>query len=320
MKRSRLKDLELKEFSLVRKPAHEGATTAIIKGAAGSKLLIAKTYGGPSMEIDDIGPGDPNDPKTDICPTCKKPLNKSHEPHITENATMTDQEKAEKAAIEKKLADAEKDLSEAKAKVAKAEKIAELTEGEKQFYRQLNSDEQVAFLAKSATVRAEDMKPVYEAENGAKFTRIDDPRLVEMAKAADASTKEMRAKLEKAENDAIFVRVEKELTFLPGSVDDRAELLKAALSIKDEKKREGAVAALKAHNEKLGRSFGRQGTGSTQAPTNPTTPAEKLRKMVEDYAKEHKVSIAKAELEVSGTDAGAELYGQIATPVAPATA
>lgn len=138
--------------------------------------------------------------------------------------------------------------------------------------------------------------------------------MVTMAKTADKDRADGAEKLEKAERTLLLKRAETELPHLPGTIEARASLLKAAESISDEKDRNEAVAALKAHDASMSKAFARQGVGAGAKTGEQTGPEAKLEQLAKEYAKENKVDLAKAMDEVLQTDEGADLYSQIPAP------
>lgn len=310
--RAKLKDLHLAEFSLVRRPAQEGATVALVKSGedSGDRVILAKAAppaaSTPTEKKTMADPADemktckgckksmPADSKT--CPACGAAVTKSTPP---QESVMTDQEKA---ALE--------------ARVAKAEKIADLNDVQKAYLRRLPAHEQDAFLALTPAQKADELKPVHTSEDGTVYTKAHDPALVTMAKSADADRKRFRDEMAKSQDLVFKARVDKELAHLPGTAEERAALLKAVDGISDEKLREGALKALLAGDEAASKSFQRQGTGNGgKTEKGSDDPAAQLQKMAEEHAKEHKVDVPTAYLAVIDTAKGAELYGKIPTKI-----
>lgn len=155
------------------------------------------------------------------------------------------------------------------------------------------AEDQDEFLAKSADEREllsapkvektevvepkvekdEDPDTVYKAADGTVFTKSDDPRLVAAIIEKDSKDKEIATlKAEKA--DAEFEkRAELELANLPGTVAQRAELLKSVESIENPEHREAALKALQAGNsasedvtKSLGTSAGKTVEKAAAAP------------------------------------------------------
>jgi hypothetical protein len=135
------------------------------------------------------------------------------------------------------LAKAQADISNLKADFAKRESVLKtalavacsLPPEQVTYVSRLNESDRDAFLAKSATERAELAKPVYVSKStGDAFYASDDRRLVEMAKRDDDREVEL-AKSKAATETATFEkRAQAELPNLKGSLAARAYLIKAA--------------------------------------------------------------------------------------------
>jgi hypothetical protein len=263
VKRYRIANLVLKEISCVRKPAHEGATIDLTK--SDDRIVL--------MKSEATSPAPPTPP---------------------ENKNMlTDQEK---------LAKAQSDNETLTAKLAKAEKYGALSDLEKSHYERLNDAQRGAFLDMTPAQRAEETKPVYTSPfTGVSFTKADDQRVVTTVKSADEQRAADKVKLDKAEESLLKAEVEKDFGHLPGTIENRTALVKAAKAIGED-----AVAILKAQNTALAKGFQRQGSGSV-SPT-PTEPAAKLDALVKAHMTANKVDEATAYDAVVSTPEGAELY------------
>lgn len=99
----------------------------------------------------------------------------------TEEATMADD-------INKQLLAAQADVSKAEQRTAA---VLALPVEQFAFAKRLVGGELAAYLAKSATERAEAAKPVHVAKSGEVFYASDDARLVSMAKAHDAMAEQV---------------------------------------------------------------------------------------------------------------------------------
>jgi hypothetical protein len=317
-RRNRMTKFRITEISAVRKPAQEGATIDLAKSA--DDIVIAKTAKGCSAcgahtesvgaHCGECGASMVSKDSGLACKGCGTDLAKHlkfctkcgmakatspDNPSPTEH-TMTDQEKAEKAALE--------------AQVAKLQKLAALTDAEKAFYSRLGAEGQSAFLAKSATERTEEMKPVYTADDGTVFTKAHDPQLVDLAKRADTDRKRLELEIAKSQEAVFKARANEELGHLPGDEVVKVALLKMAEQINDEKLRDGVKAALKAHNTELGKSFQRAGVGRTTTVVGGSAE-KRLDALVEKHATEKKVSMAKAWDDVLSTEEGQKIYAEI---------
>ncbi len=146
-------------------------------------------------------------------------------------------------------------VNELKAKLAKAETFGKLTDVQKAHYTSLDDAAKEEFLAKSESER-EDVVTlakaadavVYTTLDGEQFSKSDDPRLVAMAKRADAQTKALE-KAAQREGDAVFAkRAETELSHLPGEGSTHVAILKAMDTIENEDVRKAALEVLKSNN------------------------------------------------------------------------
>ena len=316
MKRHRITSLALAEFSAVRKPAHKGATIDLTK-ADTRLVLIEKVFPPPGDVHVDGPPGAPGK----ICPTCKKPLGKGATDmqcaackaamkKADDPTTLTEQQMNELEKAEADLAAALAQLEHLKAALAKSEKLSLLTDIEKAHHKRLGAEDAVKFLGMSHSERAEEIKPIYTTSKGVIFTKADDPRTIEMAKTYDEDRKTMVENLEKAQNAGFEARVTAELAHLPGTVQERGALLKAADGIADEKLRTGALTALKAHDVARGGAFQRGGVGQT-ALIKAGSPEDQLNQLVQKHATDNKVTMEKAWDAVMETEQGIELYSKM---------
>jgi hypothetical protein len=211
---------------------------------------------------------------------------------------MTDDAKKAAEAHEAEKKDLEK-------KLAKAEAYGKLSDSEKAHYGKLDDAEKDAFLAKSEDERAEIVKAaakaaadgnpvVYKASDGSEYRKNDDPRLIALAKQSD----ERLASLEKAHKDSaeasLKKRAEEDLANLPGTVETRIALLKQVDAIPDEKARAEALAALKAHNAQMAKSFVVHGTrGTVESESEGLASRKDAEAELEKRAKDLQKSDAK---------------------------
>jgi hypothetical protein len=183
------------------------------------------------------------------------------------------------------------------AQLKTANALAALTDVEKAHYNSLEGDEAKAtFLGKSADDRKADVDKAAEAKaaaaakaagadpvvyttmDGVELRKSAGEALIAMAKSNDAIRKENQELREGRESDALNKRAEVELAHLPGTVEERAALLKAAEGIKDEGQRKAALNALKAQNEAMSYAFKSSGTSITPAPGSPADDLDNLAK------------------------------------------
>ncbi len=219
----------------------------------------------------------------------------------------------------KKAAELESAVEDLTTKLAKATALGELNDAQKSFYADLDETGQAAFLEKSADDRTAQIEAatvedpvVYKADNGTSYIKSDDPRLVDMAKQGDLDRRAL-AKSEKIRKEAdLRKRAETEFKTLPGSVETRMALIKAADGIEDETQRGEALKALKAQTARLGKAFRTVGTGEGNEPEifDKSSIDTRLEKMAAEYAKEHDIEYHAAYAAVLDTDEGRELYAQ----------
>ncbi len=144
--------------------------------------------------------------------------------------------------------------------------IAGLTDVEKTYYEDLSEIDKKGFLSKSAEMRSLDIEtlakaakeadPVmYKTMDGIDLRKSAGPALIALAKSNDVLRKQNEDLLTKAEQKAYEKRAETELEYLPGTVEERAETLKALDAIKDEDIRKAAIASLHAGDAAMKASF-----------------------------------------------------------------
>lgn len=208
-------------------------------------------------------------------------------------------------------------LEEMQKQLARVTALAELNDVQKAHLQSLDAAGQEAFLAKSAAEREADVAAVakaaaeadpvvYKTLDGIEIRKSDGGALLTLAKSND-DLRKSNAKLQEDAADAALTReVEKDYAHLPGDLDARKALIKAAKTIPDATQRDVALNALKAQSIALAKATETLGHGGA-APE--VTDAEKsLDDLAKAYQKEHSVSFAKAMDAVLQTPKGAELY------------
>jgi hypothetical protein len=199
--------------------------------------------------------------------------------------------------------------------------LAGMSDAEKGHFHNLGDTEKAAFVSKSADDRATDIAAVQKAADdadpvlfttskGLKIRKSAGSVILALAKDAD----EQRDRADTAEREAsasgFTKRAESELSHLPGTIDERAAILKAVDGIKDETHRNSALAALKAGDAAMAGAF--KSKGSTEGATDADSPEAKLDALAKGYvAKNSGVSEAAAYVKVLETDEGKELYREI---------
>lgn len=200
-----------------------------------------------------------------------------------------------------------KQLAELTKRAERAEKVAELTDAQKDIFKGLGEDEQDAFLNKSAEEReadvakADDDNPVVAELDGEVYRKNDDPRLLKQARML-AEEREARQAIEKREYLATVQKRAAELDHLPGEDVARESLVKA-IDMLPESEREAAFAVLKAQDAGLGKAFERQTAAGVSEESPIDAIAKRLREADPNLTPEQ--AIVKATFE---TDEGQETY------------
>lgn len=228
------------------------------------------------------------------------------EPIGNEDHSMTPEEKkaAEAAAAAQKM-----ELDNLKKRAERAETIASLSDTHRSHFRVLKGADADAFLSQSDAERDETIRKaqeanrvIYKSEDGQEFRQSDDPRLVEMAKGLDMERKK-RKEMEQKAAKAELEKQASELTHIPGTDEERLALVKGIQSLPADE-REKALKALKAQNERLGKSFVRVGTAS--APADDTL--DPLDALATDIAKRDNITFEQAYAKALNTPQGQKLY------------
>lgn len=188
--------------------------------------------------------------------------------------------------------------------LALAKAFGSLTDAGKKHFEGLDEAGRTAFLGKSAAERdailadiAKGNAVVYKAKDGTEYRASDDPRTVALAKRLDEQVEtSARERVERFESE-IRKRAESELKHLPGDLNAKVALLKAAESISDPAQRTAAVAALHAQNEAMakamttiGASGGSGDEGSASAELDNLAKARASKDGVDFYTAYERVS------------------------------
>ena len=224
-------------------------------------------------------------------------------------------EKTEPTA-EEKLAKAEEQTAKAEEQAKRLNAVIALAPDLRKHFDTLDESARTSFLAKDEKAQkgeieavrkaAEESDPVvYTNSDGLEVRKSHGPVSLALAKSHDSMRKENAELKRQREDSDLAKRAETELAHLPGDVGVRAALLKAVGSIEDKDQREAALAALKAQNENLSKSFVE--LGHRRAPA-AGSPDDGLDKLAREYATAHKVSYEKAYSAVLNTPEGGELY------------
>lgn len=126
-----------------------------------------------------------------------------------------------------------KQLEEAIARMERAEKVSELSDAQKGIFKSLDVEKQDEFLALTpdqreaeVTKAAEANSVVYTDRAGSEYRKNDDPRLVALAKRADAEAEAREATEKRLVEQDLRKRAE-ELSNLAGTIEDHVAFVKA---------------------------------------------------------------------------------------------
>lgn len=205
---------------------------------------------------------------------------------------------------------AEDQVKELEKKLARAEKMAELTDAEKAHLKGLDESAQATFLAKSADDRKAEVKAeearkakadevVYTDLDGNDYRKSDDARVVAAVKRADEATKRAAESEALRKQAELEKRASDELGNLPGEVSARAALLKAIDDIPNEEHRKGALEAVHAGNKAIQAAFATKGHEDGTVDAGPGEATEKLEKMARELASKDGISYVDAYAKVS---------------------
>lgn len=202
--------------------------------------------------------------------------------------------------------------------IAKLQALAVMTDAQKAHFGKLSGDAAEAYIAASpatreaAIAKADVESPViYKAKNGAEYRQSDDPRLVQMAKDADASVAALE--IEKAARmEADAVELAKSWTHMGEPMEEKIAKAKTLLAA-PEAVRKMALDSIAAHKAALAPLFKSMGArdGGVEVKGEQAEAAEKLNKMAEELSAKDGVSFAIAYDKVLQTQAGARLYSKV---------
>ena len=270
---------------------------------------------------------------------------------ITENAGHShtiDSEELNQAIVDSVSKDSKegeldpKEIAAQKARMERLEKIVALKAEAREHFDGLadtaaedaflakSADEQTAEIAAAKKAREEEEAKknaadpvVYTTKAGLEIRKSDGATVLALAKQSDADREEVatvkaeNSALKKGNENAAFEkRARTELAHLPGTVAQRAQMLKAIEEgIEDEDDRAAALNALKANNRSMATAFvlkGASGDGNViqlNAGSGAQAELDKLTK--EHMEKNSGMSFAKAQSQVLQTAKGSELYDQV---------
>ena len=210
-------------------------------------------------------------------------------------------------------------VEELSARLEKSEALAAMTDEQKTFHKSLEGEAQLAFLKMDVIARDAEIKKVKAADevvevSGQKMRKseVGDAVFAVLKKQAveiEAATSMAKAEKKLREASDLRKRAEDELQHLPGTVESKMVLLKAADSISDETMRKDALEALKANNEAMAKAFKR--SSAQDAPEGTSDAVAKLDTMAKAYAKDNSVNYVEAYDAVTQTPEGSALYSEV---------
>lgn len=226
----------------------------------------------------------------------------------------TDMTKTNDAAGEQAVTKEQHEAIQAELQLAKA--YGALTDAQKAYAADLpEGDERNAFIQKSDAER-EAIVEKATAEDPVVYTRLDGTELrksagdlvIQLAKDADESKRELLAEKAARSQDRLQKRADSELANLPGESVAKVALLRAVEGISDEAVRKQVDGLLKAANERGSAAFEQLGTAAKSADIGDAEA--KLDELAHKRANENGEDFHKAYAEVLGTPEGRALYAQ----------
>lgn len=222
-------------------------------------------------------------------------------------------------------------------RLERAEKVAELSDAEKVYFKTLETDKQDEFLAKADKERKADLKPfetdeaekeekaktkkaaeaagdkvvVYKSRTGDEYFNTDDARFVAQVKINDDLAEKLEKSDQRLADQAYAKRAKDELGHLPGDESAHIALLKSVDGIKDKDQREQALAALKAKNDQHGMVFKTIGqAGMTEIAVEKGSAEDQLDELAKKRATADNTDFHTAYAKVCETPEGAQLYAK----------
>ena len=193
------------------------------------------------------------------------------------------------------------------AELAKYKALAELSDVQKSHYNALPEAEQPAFLALSAEDRDAVVKTAGAADES--FVNVDGVTVTKstVGAAAYAVMKSQNDQIAKLRYEADMTRLQKQAEsvckHLPGKVDDKARAL-LAIEKMAATERETVLSMIKAGDAACESGFKPVAAQGGEE----LSPHDRLEKMADTYAAEHKVTKSAAYAEVMKTEEGRQLY------------
>jgi hypothetical protein len=232
-----------------------------------------------------------------------------HSHEIEETTMPTDIEKAQTD-----LANLRAELAKSNALVAKA---LALPDDQKAYAKRLAPGDVATFLGLSDADRAALAKPIHKSERTGRSFYAGEESLAEMAKDADAMAEKLAKSEQAAEAVTFEKRAEEVIKHWPGTLAERAAIMKAVDGIADEALRNAAIEKCKAADvafasitKRVGHSGGGDLVGATGA--GPEAQLNALATEIQKAAGgEAAMSFAKAYDQALSTPKGAQLYAEL---------
>ena len=197
--------------------------------------------------------------------------------------------------------------------------IVGLSTEERAHFDALPDDMRSTFLGKSAAdrraeiVAKNDADPVvYTTTDGVEIRKSAGEAMIAIAKSNDELRKANDSLVKAREQDALEKRADVELSHLPGDLQSRAALLKAAESIPDEKQRDTALAALKSQNNTAKGAYRTLGHGGGLG--EPSSDEDSLDKMAKSIAEKEGITYHQAYAKAITSPEGREIYAKSLDP------
>ena len=269
-------------------PAQQGATAAIMKRATPENAIVVN---GHVHDLDTFTKA--------VLETLEKGA-----PNMAEESTQTNEPTLETVQAENQRLTA----------------IVSLSSEERTHFDALPEDMRSTFLGKSAAdrraeiVAKNDADPVvYTTTDGVEIRKSAGEAMIAIAKSNDELRKANDSLVKAREQDALEKRADVELSHLPGDIQSRAALLKAAESIPDDKQRETALAALKSQNETAKGAYRTLGHGGGLGePSSDEDSLDKMAKSLQEKNPDMSYEVAYAEALTSPE--GREIYAKSLDP------
>lgn len=240
----------------------------------------------------------------------------------TENSTAGSPSRSVASKSQENTMTPEQQIADLNKRLARSEKMLELSDAHRAYAKALSGEALDAFLAKTPAERGELAKGAvaYKAEDGTLYFAHDDARVIAMAKSNDEMAKRLIVE-EKLRKEAQYAAIAKaDMNHLAGDEPMHVAVVAAVSQIADEKVRTAALDMIKSANvafSKLEKPRGSTGVIDSVQGGGEVTPYEKaqtdFKTAVEAYQKannlaSYEVAFAEATLKDQKVR---ELYGQI---------